>query len=100
MLFTNEPVYNDPRVRQGELPDASTAHGMSMGSTKENDRRPSTVKFTNLMPGQSGPKTTLWQLFRKWPRLSLWAVGLAITIILYGYDTVIVGNITSMPEFQ
>lgn len=67
-----------------------------MGSIKEKDTAPSTTD--SIAPGES--KITLWQLFRKWPRLTLWALGLAITIILYGYDTVIVGNITSMPEFQ
>lgn len=77
-----------------------------MGSTKENGRASSTTKrisnrdLTAPMPGQGESQMTPWQLFRKWPRLSLWSLGLAITIILYGYDTVIVGNITSMPEFQ
>lgn len=73
-----------------------------MESTKEHDQPPSMTKSisTDPTPGEGEPKITLWRLFRKWPRLSLWAVGLAITILLYGYDTVIVGNITSMPEFQ
>lgn len=42
----------------------------------------------------------LWRRFRTWPRLSLWALALSVPILLYGYDNVIVGNITSVPEFQ
>lgn len=42
----------------------------------------------------------LWHRFRRWPRLSLWALALSISILLYGYDNVIVGNITSVSAFQ
>lgn len=77
-----------------------------MGRTEENGRALSMTKrisngdLTAQIPGQGESRMTTWQLFRKWPRLTLWSLGLAITIVLYGYDTVIVGNITSMPEFQ
>ena len=79
---------------------------MAVGHTKENGRASSTTKcisngdLAGEMPGQEESQMTPWQLFRKWPRLTLWSLCLAITIILYGYDTVIVGNVTSMPEFQ
>ncbi|MBE3041163.1 hypothetical protein IMZ48_00960 [Candidatus Bathyarchaeota archaeon] len=72
-----------------------------MGSTKESDalsRKSSTVE----VPANNNEVTDegLWQRFRRWPRLSLWALALSTPILLYGYDNVIVGNITSVPEFQ
>lgn len=71
-----------------------------MGSTKESDalsRKSSTVDA----PAYSHEiHEGLWRRFRRWPRLSLWAFALSVAILLYGYDNVIVGNITSVPEFQ
>ena len=71
-----------------------------MGSTKESDaasRKSSTV----AIPARSHEiDEGLWRRFRTWPRLSLWALALSVPILLYGYDNVIVGNITSVPEFQ
>ncbi|KAH8651421.1 general substrate transporter [Xylariales sp. PMI_506] len=43
---------------------------------------------------------TLRQYYERWPRILLWCFALTSAILLYGYDFVIVGNITSMPEFQ
>lgn len=50
--------------------------------------------------GTEGADMDMRQRFRKWPRLSLWAIALCTPILLYGYDFVIVGNITSVPAFQ
>lgn len=43
---------------------------------------------------------SLWHRFRRWPRLSLWSLTLLMPILLFGYDNVIVGNITSVSAFQ
>ena len=72
-----------------------------MGSTKSDDalsRKCSTVE--DVAAEVEIADEGLWQRFRRWPQLSLWAVGLAVPILLYGYDNVIVGNITSVPNFQ
>lgn len=82
-----------------------------MGGIKDDDatasRKSSTadeVPMHNLTASstqsQQETRMSLWQLFRKWPRLTLWAVALCTPILLYGYDFVIVGNITSVPAFQ
>ena len=73
-----------------------------MGSIKEDvlaSRKSSTLdESPALIEEISGGG--LWRRFRTWPRLSLWALALSVPILLYGYDNVIVGNITSVPEFQ
>ena len=37
---------------------------------------------------------------KKWPRLSLYCLGLTTTIILVGYDGALVGSVAGMPEFK
>lgn len=42
----------------------------------------------------------LWQSMKKWPRVVAYNLALSSAILLYGYDLVIVGNVSSMPAFQ
>ncbi|KAK5944778.1 hypothetical protein PMZ80_001978 [Knufia obscura] len=49
---------------------------------------------------ESEPKMTLWQALRKWPRVSWYTLALTSTILLWGFDNVLVGSVAAMPEFQ
>ncbi|KAK0825064.1 hypothetical protein LTR73_007351 [Friedmanniomyces endolithicus] len=45
-------------------------------------------------------KLTLWQAVRRWPRAVGMSLCVSLNILLWGYDTAIVGNVASMPVFQ
>ncbi|KAJ9610010.1 hypothetical protein H2200_006340 [Cladophialophora chaetospira] len=42
----------------------------------------------------------LWKSIRKWPRVLGYSLGMTSAILLYGFDTSIVGNVSAIPEFQ
>lgn len=42
----------------------------------------------------------LWQSMKKWRRVVAYNLALSSAILLYGYDLVIVGNVSAMPAFQ
>jgi hypothetical protein len=51
--------------------------------------------------GISAPaKLSLWQAFRKWPKVAGYCLALTTAILLWGYDMAMVGNLASLPEFQ
>ncbi|KAL3469639.1 general substrate transporter [Aspergillus californicus] len=53
------------------------------------------------VPSQQGAgKTSLMQSLKQAPETVAWCLALTPGILLYGYDLVIVGNVSSMPEFQ
>lgn len=67
----------------------------------DKETRVPTVKSVDEIARNHGlSHESLWHRFRRWPRLSLWALTLLVPILLYGYDNVIVGNITSVVAFQ
>lgn len=43
---------------------------------------------------------SLFQAVKRWPRITIYSVCIALNILLWGYDTAIVGNVASMPVFQ
>lgn len=43
---------------------------------------------------------TVWQAIKKWQRVFWYTLGISSTIIMLGYDLVIVGNSSAMPAFQ
>jgi len=43
---------------------------------------------------------TLWQNVKKYRKVTYITFGLTSAILLYGYDNVIIGTISAMPEFQ
>lgn len=43
---------------------------------------------------------TVWQNVKKYRKVSWVTLGLASAILLYGYDNVVVGTISGMPQFQ
>lgn len=45
-------------------------------------------------------ETSLWKSVRKWPRVLGYSLGLTSAILLYGFDTSIVGNVSAIPAFQ
>ncbi|KAK3634323.1 hypothetical protein LTR56_015357 [Elasticomyces elasticus] len=45
-------------------------------------------------------KLSLWQAVRRWPKAAGISLCMALNILLWGYDTAIVGNVASMPVFQ
>jgi hypothetical protein len=42
----------------------------------------------------------LWHSLKKWPKVVGYNLALSSAILLYGYDLVIVANVSSMPAFQ
>lgn len=42
----------------------------------------------------------LFRAIRKWPKVALWSIALSSTILLGGFDSVLVSNVASMPVFQ
>lgn len=45
-------------------------------------------------------KLSLFQALKKWKKISWIAGAIAMNILLWGFDTGIVGNLSSMPAFQ
>jgi len=43
---------------------------------------------------------TVWQSFRRWPRVSLYSLALAMNIFLWGFDTGIVGGMAGLDPFK
>ena len=42
----------------------------------------------------------LWKSIRKWPKVLGYSLAMTSAILLYGFDTSIVGNVSAIPEFQ
>lgn len=55
---------------------------------------------TRLDPPMDYEQLTLFQALRKWRRISWIAMAVAMNILLWGFDSGIVGNLSSMPTFQ
>lgn len=49
---------------------------------------------------ESEPKMPLWAALRRWPRVSWYSLALTSTIVLWGFDNVLVGSVSAMPVFQ
>ena len=45
-------------------------------------------------------KLSLWQAVKQYPRVVLYSLSLTSAILLYGYDLVIVGTVSALPQFQ
>lgn len=45
-------------------------------------------------------KLSLWQATKLYPRIIGYCLGLSSAILLYGYDLVIVGTVSALPQFQ
>lgn len=48
----------------------------------------------------SDEQRTLWQNVKKYRKVTYVTLGLTSAILLYGYDNVVVGTISAMPDFQ
>ncbi|KAJ5936196.1 hypothetical protein N7454_005494 [Penicillium verhagenii] len=55
---------------------------------------------TSITPIQDQEPTSLLSEIRKYPKISAYAIGLALAFLLTGYDTVILGTITAVPYFK
>lgn len=67
------------------------------------DRKPMAMNsYTSGPPPYSNQKEneSVTQSIRIFPKTLAWCLALTSGILLYGYDLVIVGNVSSMPEFQ
>ncbi|KAJ6103355.1 hypothetical protein N7486_005782 [Penicillium sp. IBT 16267x] len=62
--------------------------------TTKQDTITSTISIQDQQP------TTLFAEIRKYPKISAYALGLALAFLLTGYDTVILGTITAVPYFK
>ena len=59
------------------------------------------VKDDDTMPSATPEKSlSLWANIRKYPRITAWSFSLTLGILLWGYDLVIVGTVSSIPAFQ
>lgn len=72
----------------------------SKGQATVSSLQGSTEVASSIDPSERSTKTTLWKEIRKYPRLSAYALGLALAFLFAGYDTVIVGTITGVPYFK
>ena len=45
-------------------------------------------------------KLSLLQALKRWPRITMYSISLSLNILLWGYDSAIVGNVSSMPVFM
>jgi hypothetical protein len=60
----------------------------------------SEVNSTSTSTPITDEQRTLWQNIKKYRKVSWVTLGLASAILLYGYDNVVVGTISGMPQFQ
>ncbi|KAJ5641497.1 hypothetical protein N7490_005497 [Penicillium lividum] len=70
---------------------------MSSPDSHLSDRKQEVMTSTTSI--QEEP-TTLLSEIRKYPKISAYALGLALAFLLTGYDTVILGTITAVPYFK
>lgn len=69
--------------------------GKSLEKTSSNEL------FTAAQLGsQAEHETTLRQAFRRWPRAVLWAFVFCSTIIMEGYDTLLIPSLIGYPSFK
>lgn len=45
-------------------------------------------------------KMTLREGLRKYPKAILWSMGISMTLVMEGYDTLLLGNMTALPQFR
>lgn len=76
-----------------------TSHQVQEGEEK---RQPeSIVNVITSAPTSGGNgKLSLWQAFKLYPRVVGYCFGLSSAILLYGYDLVVVGAVSALPQFQ
>jgi hypothetical protein len=55
---------------------------------------------SSIYSHQQGTHASLIGSVRRSSKTVAWCFALTLGILLYGYDLVIVGNVSSMPEFQ
>jgi len=67
----------------GEQITAVNSHSTSQASSEEGD-----------------DSRTLWQNVKKYRKVTYVTFGLTSAILLYGYDNVVVGTVSAMPNFQ
>ncbi|KAJ5620789.1 hypothetical protein N7510_004773 [Penicillium lagena] len=67
--------------------------------TMDENKEQVTVASTSS-PSQTSENVGLFGEIRKYPKISAYALGLALAFLLTGYDTVILGTITAVPYFK
>lgn len=91
-----------PRYQQlhdeDEFPLKHPAHAHHASVEYEPSTKDETSSFKSTDPAHE--KLSLWAAIRKWPKLALWSFALSSTILLYGFDSVLVSSVSSMPVFQ
>lgn len=59
----------------------------------------SLLEKTEPVP-ESEAKMSVWTALRRWPKVSWYSLALTSTIVLWGFDNVLVGSVSAMPVFQ
>lgn len=52
------------------------------------------------LQSEGDEQRSLWQNVKKYRKVTYITLGLTSAILLYGYDNVVVGTISAMPDFQ
>lgn len=68
-------------------------------SEQQIEYEPST-KDADIITTELEERMGLWSAVRRWPKVALWSLALSSTILLGGFDSVLVSNVASMPVFQ
>ena len=56
--------------------------------------------FATALATQEEHSLSFWQAVRKYPQAVFWAVAMSFTIIMEGYDTILIGSFFAYPQFK
>ena len=69
--------------------------------TKDDFTAEQISEVNSASTGRTGDEQrTLWQNVKKYRKVTYITLSLTSAILLYGYDNVVVGTISAMPDFQ
>lgn len=81
---------SDPASKE----DVVVAEPLAMSDTVQTSHTTSTIEV------DEHGHLTVWQAIKKWNRVFWYTLSISSTILMFGYDFVIVGNSSAMPAFQ
>ncbi|KAJ2970030.1 hypothetical protein NQ176_g8377 [Zarea fungicola] len=84
-LRSGDPIAKD---------DALFSEPLALTSTSQ------TTSNSSAIDVDENSHLSLWQAIKKWHRVFWYSLAISSTIIMFGYDFVIVGNSSAMPAFQ
>ena len=77
---------------------SDTKEKMSHVEKHEEERTPSEVLTRDSEADEKN--MSLWKAIRRYPKVTAWSFAVSLGILLWGFDLVIVGTVSSIPAFQ